>query len=72
MELENAEYVGHPSFEGKIPYLRRRVVIKFLVFSFGIFLTFGAYTALLSLQSSINIEDGVGMKVFLFVVLLSL
>jgi len=62
MDLKIRKYAGHASLEGKIPYFRKTVVMRFLLFSFEIFLTFGAYTALLSLQSSINIKDGVGMR----------
>ncbi|XP_076805885.1 protein unc-93 homolog A-like [Clavelina lepadiformis] len=40
--------------------LRRQIVIKFAIFTSGIFLTFAGYLVLLGLQSSINIEDGVG------------
>ena len=39
---------------------RRKIAIKFLIFTLGVFLNFAGYLVLLSLQSSINIEDGAG------------
>ena len=39
---------------------RKNVLTKFAKFSLGIFLNFAAYLSFLNLQSSINIEDGVG------------
>ena len=45
-------------------FYERKVVIKrFALFCFGIFLTFAGYLVLLDLQSSINIEDGIGIKI---------
>lgn len=43
------------SLEGK-----NKVLKDFVVFCFGIFLNYAGYLVLLGLQSSINIEDGVG------------
>ena len=44
-------------------YCEKKVIIKrFVVFSIGIFLNYSGYLALLGLQSSINIEDGVGIE----------
>ena len=41
-------------------YERKKIVIKFAVFTAGVFLNFAGYLVLLSLQSSINIEGGAG------------
>ena len=39
---------------------RKKVLKKFAIFCLGIFLNYAGYLVLLNLQSSINIEEGIG------------
>ena len=39
---------------------RRKILIQFTLFSIGIFFNNSGYGTMLSLQSSINIEGGIG------------
>ena len=44
---------------------RKNVVVSYAIFASGIILTFAGYLVMLNLQSSINIEDGVGKSIFI-------
>ena len=48
---------------------RKDVLTKFVIFSLGVFLNFAGYLVLVNLQSSINIENGVGKFIKMFCIM---